>query len=192
MNKSLDDLAKEQERIDSQIAKYSLGLLRPFYDKRRQLIGENNCRDFWKRVFVDSALLDEYLSLDDAVALDELTDVFIEWDAEKVTDFTLLMSFDDNKLFDAITLRKRFVYHSEDDEEFYTSPDVQELAYKGEPPASEDTFFSFFSYTSSPRKKIRQRVFDIASIILSEIYPAALGLYKPSPDDVTDEYDISE
>lgn len=186
----IEDLSKEQDEIDNRVARYSIELLQPFYKKRREELKAHKCHDFWKTVFIESGLLDEYFNFDDTAAFESLKDVYIEWDLENYKNFELTMSFDDNKLFKAQTFRKNLVYHSEGDEEYYTSPEPDKIELKTK--LQEDSFFTFFEYTNSLRKKTRARIFEIASIIVSEIYPAALGLYTPDADDLTDEYDISE
>lgn len=192
----LDELEKEQDQVELAIAKYANAQLEPFYSKRREILKQNENLDFWPTVFKHVNVLDDFVSVEDNLILDEIDDFYVEKDSEGDKNLSICMSIRENPFFKAIQFKKQLVWckdteTQEKDSGFYTSPDRINFEIKKRLP--DDSLFHFFGYTTSSKQKERDQNLEIANILADEIFPAAIALFKLSDEDnVTDEYDISD
>lgn len=219
MAPDLRTLGEEQAHIDRQVLEYSIKLLRPYYEKRRPVL--KDISRFWATVVCETEPLRPYILFEDSLAFDELVDLYVEYDPTDSRNFELTMEFNNNPHFNAQTLKKRFIWHegtkdkpsseetnienkhSEDDKDtgYYVSPEPTKINWKSEnnlgnahTNGGEESFFTWFEYTTTDNEDDRSENTAIAQLIIDEVFPNAIDLYKSAQDDqdIAEEYDISD
>lgn len=214
----LRKLSEEQARIDRKVLEYSVQLLRPYYEKRRPVLRDIN--RFWATVVCETEPLRPYILFEDSLAFDELVDLYVDYDHADSRNFELTLVFNDNPHFSAQTLKKKFIWHegtkdessteentdkpNDDDEKdtgYYISPEPTKINWKSaenlgnaHENGGEESFFTWFGYTTTDNEEDRTENTAIAQLIIDEIFPNAIDLYKSAQDDqdIAEEYDISD
>lgn len=197
---AIKKLKSEQYKIDRKVVDYSLGLLKPYYEHRREVV--KDIPRFWAVVVGENEPLQPYITFEDSLAFDALKDVYIQWDPVDSRNFEIAFDFGDNPHFSAQVLSKRLVWNELSEEDgFYTSAQATNINWndssalpvqhtKGE----DKSFFLWFAYTSTDDLEGRGENTAIAQLLVDEIYPSALEFYEVTQDDqdVAEEYDISD
>lgn len=136
---------------------FNVKKLAPFFAKRREVL--KSIPNFWPTVIRGaSSLLDPFMTMEDIDLLLKLKDLFVEWDKETPTDFTITLEFEPNEYLedDSLVLKKTFKHQvdnmkdeaegekaDEEDEEGDGFDKLQSLMIKKQIEAVE-------SYTSEP------------------------------------------
>ncbi|KAK9466277.1 hypothetical protein V1512DRAFT_291814 [Lipomyces arxii] len=210
----LSKLETDFEKAEVQILKYSLGLLKPLYERRKELV--KNIENFWAFVLQQAGEdFDQYLTPQDAELIEEVSDILVERDDVDPRTFTITFTFNENDFMDTTVLAKKFTYiekkddakEGEDSEDItgasrirYSSTKVP-ITWKEGKNLTETTegspfsFFTFFDWVGgedSTEKDIFDKAPELALFFVEELYPNAVKLYTEAVDDEDDDSDEEE
>lgn len=163
---------------------------------------------FWFTVLQTSPDLAEFITVEDAELLDNLSDLHVEWDKENHRNFSITFSFRENGFLEdsSLTLKKDFECKDLGQGQYKYVSKPTEIKWKkgmdltknkdGEAASDYDTFFNFFSFTGEGPGDFQQGE-NMALTITEELYPHALKFFVEAntmsdDDDIEGEYEIEE
>ncbi|KAI9023862.1 hypothetical protein CLU79DRAFT_701064 [Phycomyces nitens] len=112
---ALIKLNEETEKIQDEVQAYSRKLMRPTWDKRREIV--KNIPDFWPTALGNSPLFNNVTNEDDLSAIKNLTDLNVEYDEKNPHYRKVTATFKKNDLFKNEKMTKEFKRkHAEDEE----------------------------------------------------------------------------
>jgi template-activating factor I len=204
---NLAKVIEEQDAAEAEIMQFSHEKLAPVLDKRRE--HTKKIDGFWNTVLEASGALFDMVSVEDAELLDNLIDVYVQWDKENARNFTIEFEFKENAFLenDSLKLSKKFEYKESKEEgkpSKYVSEPVtihwkkdMDLTKKAKENATgEDSFFSWFSFTGEGPGDFREGE-SIALTIADDVFPHALKFYVEasqaiSDDELEGEFDLDD
>ncbi|KAL0088230.1 hypothetical protein J3Q64DRAFT_1724639 [Phycomyces blakesleeanus] len=111
---ALMKLNEETEKVNEKVQAYSRKLMRPTWDKRREIV--KNIPDFWPTAVGNCPLFSNNTNEDDLAAVKNLTDLNVEYDEKNPHYRKVTATFKKNDVFKNEKMVKEFVIGPDEDE----------------------------------------------------------------------------
>ncbi|KAK9996057.1 hypothetical protein SO802_020743 [Lithocarpus litseifolius] len=171
----------------------------PVYDKRNEII--KSIPDFWLTAFLSHPALSELLTEDDQKIFKHLSSLEVEDFKDVKSGYSITFHFNPNPYFEDTKLTKTFTYADDEGATKITATSIKWKEGMGiqngvnhekkgnKRPATEDSFFSWFSET--PEKDDLDDIHDeIAEIIKEDLWPNPLTYFNNEADE--EDFDEEE
>ncbi|KAH0699238.1 hypothetical protein KY284_013453 [Solanum tuberosum] len=189
-----DELEKVNEQASEEVLeieqKYN-EIRRPVYEKRNELI--KSIPDFWVTAFLSHPALGELLNVEDQKIFKYLDSLDVEDFKDVTSGYSLTFIFKPNPYFEDTKLVKTYTFLDEGSTKITGTAikwkEGMGAAYGGNPemkgnkrPASEDSFFGWFSETQL--KDIADGLSDeVGEIIKEDLWPNPLKYFNNEADE---------
>ncbi|CAH2449525.1 Vacuolar protein sorting-associated protein 75 [Komagataella phaffii CBS 7435] len=207
------------EKVEREVEQFKATKTKDVYLKRQELTKQ--IPKYWFIVLSEHDDFSEYIQTDDLRFLENITDIYVDWDLENSRDFSITIAFDDsdNKITAQVVTKH---FKSEIDEETNQEKLVSEPAtiqwpkeydsinpYKITDKKSAEgkknyrkgmkTFFAWFSWTGKKAGKEFRSGEELTRALVEDIFPYSTKYYTQAcltgqieGDSSSEELDVSD
>ncbi|KAK3827698.1 MAG: hypothetical protein J3Q66DRAFT_320910 [Benniella sp.] len=170
-------IAEATEKVELELANKRNELMRPVYEKRREVIAK--LPKFWSVVIQNHSELLQVNEATDLPILEHLTDIWVNYDPKDSRNFDIIFTFKENPFFTNKELVKKIVF--KDDEstseavkiDWKEGKDPSKKRKKGDDDEPLESFFSWFDDEDA----------QLSEIFAEKIFPEAISIFAGEDGD---------